>query len=112
MRLLPNYEQAIIDIKKLRDYCLSSSHPTGKDKARVFHSALGMNISEAEVLKSQILFQIAQNEVVDGIMDKYGKRYTVPVRIRNLAYEAEVTTVWMVKEEEDFSRLITCYISD
>ncbi len=86
MKLLPNHEQAIIEVEKLRDYCLSPRHPTGKNKARVFQSALGMNISDAEILKNQIMIQIAQNEVVDGIKDKYGKRYAVPVRIRNLDY--------------------------
>jgi len=111
MRLLPNHEQAIIDIEKLRSYCLSPRHPTGKNKARVFQSALGMNISDAEILKSQILIQIGQNEVVDGIKDKYGKRYIVSVRIRNLDYVAKVITIWIVLNEEDFPRLITCYIS-
>lgn len=33
---LPNGEGAIVELAKLRDYCLSQSHPRGRHKARVF----------------------------------------------------------------------------
>jgi hypothetical protein len=39
---VPNAERAIVEIEKLRDYCLSESHPRGKHKARVFASVLGI----------------------------------------------------------------------
>jgi hypothetical protein len=32
--LIPNAENAVVDIRKLRDYCLNSEHNTGKHKAR------------------------------------------------------------------------------
>jgi hypothetical protein len=38
---IPNAENAILDIGKLRGYCLNSAHGKGKDKARVFISAWG-----------------------------------------------------------------------
>jgi hypothetical protein len=112
MRLLLNYEQAIIDIEKLRGYCLSPRHPTGKNKARVFQRALGVNSGDAEALKRQILIQIGKKQVIDGKTDKYGKRFMVPIRIRNLDREAEVVTVWIIKKEENCPRLITCYVSN
>ena len=48
---LPNADQAIIDIAKLRDYCLNPQHPRGQHKARVFRSALGLDESNAEELR-------------------------------------------------------------
>lgn len=30
---IPNAEQAVVDIRKLREYCLSMTHPRGKHKA-------------------------------------------------------------------------------
>ena len=48
---LPNADQAVVDIAKLRDYCLNPLHPVGKHKARVFRSALGFTIDDAERLR-------------------------------------------------------------
>ena len=33
---IPNAERAIVEIGKLRDYCLNSEHNDGKHKARLF----------------------------------------------------------------------------
>ena len=38
---LPNGDRAVIDIAKLRDYCLSPDHLRGRHKARVFAAAQG-----------------------------------------------------------------------
>ena len=40
--LLPNAEKAVVDISKLRDYCLNPNHEVGKHKARVFSAALNL----------------------------------------------------------------------
>ena len=39
---LPNPDRAVVDLAKLRDYCLNPQHEEGKHKARVFASALGL----------------------------------------------------------------------
>jgi hypothetical protein len=39
---LPNGDQAEISMQKLIGYCLNPEHPSGKHKARVFESALGI----------------------------------------------------------------------
>ena len=38
--LTPNAEYAVVDIRKLRDYCLNFEHSTDKHKARLFQSTL------------------------------------------------------------------------
>lgn len=40
--LIPNAKNAVVDIRKLRDYCLNPEHDDGKHKARLFSSVLGM----------------------------------------------------------------------
>lgn len=35
--LVPNAERAVVDIRKLRDYCLDPTHDDGKHKARLIH---------------------------------------------------------------------------
>ncbi len=47
---LPNAERAVVDIAKLRDYCLNFEHPRGRHKARVFAAALGLTTADAEML--------------------------------------------------------------
>ena len=46
---LPNGEHAIVDIRKLQEYCLNPQHPRGLNKARVF-AAVGIRDSDAEEL--------------------------------------------------------------
>ena len=75
---LPNGSNAVADIEKLRDYCLSAQHPEGRHKARVFLSALGMTASDAERLRILLLSEARQSNV--AIMmgaDKYGCRYSI-----------------------------------
>jgi hypothetical protein len=45
--LIPNAENAVVDIRKLRDYCLNLEHDDGKHKARLFLSILGVTADNA-----------------------------------------------------------------
>jgi hypothetical protein len=110
MTLLPNYEQAFIAIEKLSDYCLNTFHPVGKEKAMVFKLVLNLTEQDADFLKNAILKGLKRNDAVSGIQDQYGKRYTVDIKIRNLDLEAMIRTAWIIKTDENFPRLITCYI--
>jgi hypothetical protein len=40
---LPRSDEAILDIRKIEDYCLSPSHPRGRHKARVFREPLTLS---------------------------------------------------------------------
>lgn len=52
---MPNAERAVVDIRKLRDYCLNPMHDEGQHKARVFATALGMTADDAEDLRVFLL---------------------------------------------------------
>ncbi len=110
MILLPNHQHAFIAIEKLRDYCLNSFHPVGKEKAIVFKAALGLTNQDAKLLKEAVLEEISRSGVIMEREDEYGKRYTVDIKIRNLDKEAIVRTGWIIKTSEHFPRLITCYV--
>jgi len=43
--LIPNAENAVVDIRKLRDYCLNPDHDEGKHKARLFSSILDIRLT-------------------------------------------------------------------
>ena len=61
---LPNVDRAVVEIEKLRDYCLSISHPRGRHKARVFVTALGITANDAEELRNMILSAITTEEAM------------------------------------------------
>ena len=52
---LPNFENAIVDDSKLLAYCLDPEHKISKHKARVFQSALRINLDNFYILKNAIL---------------------------------------------------------
>ncbi len=108
---LPNGFAAVIDIEKLRDYCLSTSHPEGRHKARVFLSALGMTATDAEGLKKLLLTEAqSSNETIMTAVDKYGRRYTIDIAVIWGSRTAQVRSAWIVKSGEDFPRLTSCYV--
>jgi hypothetical protein len=51
----PNGKLAIVDIRKLRDYCLNPDNPRGSAKARVFASALGITAKDVGKLRGKIV---------------------------------------------------------
>jgi hypothetical protein len=51
---LLNAERAFVPIEKLAGYALNPSHPTGKHKARVFKSALGLTEDDAPLLQKKL----------------------------------------------------------
>lgn len=64
---LPNGGQAILDMRKIEDYCLAPSHPRGRHKARVFREALGLQRSDASWLRDALLEAAQSDEALpDG----------------------------------------------
>jgi hypothetical protein len=59
--LLPYAENAVVDIRKLRDYCLNPDHDEGKHKAQLFSSILGVTADDAENLR-QLLFEVVKTQ--------------------------------------------------
>ncbi|MGH8738886.1 MAG: DUF6883 domain-containing protein [Burkholderiales bacterium] len=107
---LRNAERAFVDIAKLRDYCLDETHPEGRHKARVFRSALDLSERDAGFLRQAILAAAADAEAVAGDSDEYGSRYLLDFQLNRGNRKAWIRTVWIVRRNEDFPRLATCYV--
>ncbi|CAN5134172.1 hypothetical protein BH20ACI1_BH20ACI1_07160 [soil metagenome] len=67
---VPNAESAVVDIRKLRDYCLNPNHEIGKHKARVFASALNLTENDAEELQTALLEAVKVSNAEIGRLDK------------------------------------------
>lgn len=108
---LPNYQKAVVDIKKLTDYALNPEHPVGGNKARVFKSALGYTKSNAEQLRTTIIKQLPKFEAVAGKLDQYGQRYTVDMMIKGPnGNSAMVRTGWIIKTGESAPNMVTLFV--
>jgi hypothetical protein len=107
---LPNADQAIVEIAKLRDYCLSPTHPRGRHKARVFAVALGLAADDAEVLRAALLQAAQLAEATLGEHDAFGQRYVIDFRMQGLRGEATVRSTWIVRTDEQSPRLTSCYV--
>jgi hypothetical protein len=107
--LIPNAENAVIDIRKLRDYCLNLDHDDGKHKARLFLSILGMTDDNAEELR-QILFEVVRvYEAQLGRRDNFGQRYTLDFPIEWQNRKATLRSGWIIEQDSDIPKLTTCY---
>ncbi|SHE39371.1 hypothetical protein SAMN05443144_101206 [Fodinibius roseus] len=83
----------------------------GKHKARIFKSELGIEQNDAELLKDLILSSLPDSLAEINFSDKYGTRYTVNLKIRIFGKESVLTTGWIIRSDENYPRLITCYVN-
>ena len=51
---LPSAEHAVVDIAKLRAYCLNPLHRRGRHKAYVFASTPGIRFEDADFLRDRV----------------------------------------------------------
>ncbi len=107
--LIPNAEKAVVDIRKLRDYCLNPEHDDGKHKARLFSSILGMTADNAEELRQILLEFIQSHDARLGRQDEFGQRYTLDFTIEWQNRSATLRGGWIIENDAEIPRLTTCY---
>ncbi|KYC38418.1 hypothetical protein WA1_37210 [Scytonema hofmannii PCC 7110] len=109
MKIL-NSQRAVVDLKKLQDYCLSPKHSQGKHKAHVFESALNLTAEDSEELKNILLVAVQTYDATPTKQNEYGQSYIIDFTITKADKQAVVRSAWIIRHEEDFPRLTTCYV--
>lgn len=107
---LPNSERAVIDMDKLVGYCLNTEHDEGGHKARVFQAALGISIDNAEELQAALLYAVQNYDGEIGKCNNYGQKYVINFTMVRLDRKAIIKSIWMVRYNENFPRLVSCYV--
>lgn len=102
--------QAQVDTAKLYDYVLNSAHPEGRHKARVFLAALGIDQRDAGWLAAQLRSAVIDADAQLGVKDAFGARYTCEFMLQRHGRSALVRSAWIIRNDEDFPRLVTCYV--
>ncbi|MEA3414655.1 MAG: hypothetical protein U9R02_00600 [Thermodesulfobacteriota bacterium] len=106
---IPNAERAVVDIRKLRDYCLNPAHDEGKHKARLFAAAVGMTANDAEYLRNVLLQTVKIHEAQLGRRDEYGQRYLVDFMLEWRGKRAMIRSGWIIEHGSVTPRLTSCY---
>lgn len=107
---IPNAHKAIVDIRKLADYCLNYAHPRGKHKARVFQSALDITAEQSAEVRNLLLEKVQSEDAVIGLIDDYGTRYILDFLYVRGRKQAMLRSTWIVKVDEDIPRLTSCFV--
>jgi len=107
---LPNPENTVIDDNKLAGYSLNPDHPKGQHKARVFKSALNLDLSSVEELKAALILAVENYDAIPVKANAYGQKYVIDFPMNRGGKTAIIHSVWIVRNSENFPRLVTCYV--
>jgi hypothetical protein len=110
MPRLPNPERAILDIRKLEDYCLNPQHARGRHKARVFRESISVVRGDSSWLRSVLLAALPNSEAVELGSDSFGSRWRVDALVSRQDKNIMVRTVWIVRAGETAPRFVTCWV--
>jgi hypothetical protein len=107
---MPPRDRAILDIRKLKDYCLNPSHPRGRHKARVFRDSLGLRRADAGWLRDMLQEAFRTEEPSREELDRWGTRLRLDVNVGRQGKSAVVRTIWIVRPRETVPRFVTCWV--
>jgi len=108
---LPNGDHAVVPIEKLRDYCLNPQHTEGRHKALVFAAVLGLTAAHAEDLRRTLLAVARTHEAVFTKHSPHGQHFVLDFRMTAPGgREGVVRSAWIVLNDENFPRLVSCYV--
>lgn len=107
---LPNGHRCDLGTK-LEDYSLNPLHREGRHKARVFEAALGITLANADVLRTAIREAAATSSEAEARGDNgFGEVFNLRFVMTTERGRATVLTGWIIRHNENFPKLTTCYI--
>lgn len=109
---LPNGDRAIVPLEKFIEYSLNPDHPEGRHKARVFKAALGLTLDDAAFLQTTVQAVASIHDASAQSPTSYGERYVIDFELTTEKGTAIVRSAWMIRKDEDFPRLTSCYVRE
>jgi hypothetical protein len=108
---LPYGERAKIQqiIDKLESYSLNRNHSSGKHKARLFRSKLGIDLQSKEILATALMEAANSTDAIFTGSDQYGDRYVIDFELKTEAGVSWIRSAWMIRQAEDYPRLTSVY---
>lgn len=107
---IPNGERADLGTK-LQEYVLNHLHREGRHKARVFESVLGITMVNSETLALALKSVVSSSDQAEFRGNNgHGDVYVLTFSLETERGKATVLSSWIIRDGEDFPRLVTCYI--
>jgi hypothetical protein len=108
---LPNGDRAKIDVqRKLVGYCLNKLHPTGRQKARVFESVLGIVPENADILVDALRFAAREGDAKIKDRATIATKYEIEFALTGPRGVAKVRSGWIIEKGAHVPRLTTCFV--
>jgi hypothetical protein len=107
---LPHGALAVIDIRKIEDYCLNPSHPRGRHKARVFRDVLGLTQEDGAWLRDALLQAAESAEAVPLTTDVWGAQWRIDAQMTRHGRTVVVRSVWIIRTGEHRPRFVSGWI--
>ena len=106
---LPNGDNALIPMRKVRQYLLSDVHTVGRTKSRFFRG-VGYQPEEPSVLAADLASIAGNEQVSEFAHTHHGAKYVVDGNvITPSGRDVRIRTVWIVEPSSDKPRLVTAY---
>jgi hypothetical protein len=106
---LPGGHLAIVDPKKLSEYCLNPEHPRGRNQARVF-AAVGIQPADAELLTVALLEAALTADAQPSAPSPFGQRFTIDFDMDHRGKTVKIRSAWIIRKDEGLPRLTSCYV--
>ena len=106
---LPYGDEAVVPLRKLTEYLLSESHPTGSSKAAFFRN-LGFDEAGVSLFEDGLLAIARGGDVIEVVPSPHGIKYVVDGGIQTpRGTAAVVRTIWIVESDQRRPRFVTAY---
>jgi hypothetical protein len=106
---LPNLENAHVPQAKITEYLLSSTHSTGRGKAKFFIQ-FGFSAEQWEVLAEALLNHAKEHEVTKLEPTPFGTRYVIEGTLETPVKRTPlVRVVWFIDTDGNTPRFVTAY---
>ena len=69
-----------------------------------------MEQDDAEELRAALLAAAREQDAGASEADEYGERYVLDFSLRHEGREARVRSSWIIRKDENFPRLTSCYV--
>ena len=76
----------------------------------MFKSALNLDINNVDELKDTLIKAVKNNDAIPATCNQYGQKYVIDFTLTRGERTAIIHSVWIVKNQENFPRLVTCYV--
>ena len=109
---LPNVERAVVPVRKITHYLLSTTHRDGRHKAEFFRS-FGFKPEAWEELASALLNHARQYEIVETVPTPFGRNFVIEGALPAPdGRSPNVRAVWFIAKSGETATLATAYPLD